>query len=113
MKKQLLSTVAAFAVLGAGAASAQAPTSPPHPEAAYQPHLGYVVPAPSYDGYFGRPRFSDILRERVLQEQYGVPYAYGLPHYPHEQRRIYSRRDRDGDGVANHRDRYPADPRYR
>jgi hypothetical protein len=51
------------------------------------------------------------------------PYVYGTPWGVAQASRYYNngyaapyqrtRRDRDGDGIPNRRDRYPDDPRYR
>lgn len=46
----------------------------------------------------------------------GAPWGWGVaesgvPAYPTPHAR--TRRDRDGDGIANRYDRYPDDPRYR
>jgi hypothetical protein len=40
------------------------------------------------------------------------PYGYQYPQQVVPQYNA-SRRDRDGDGVRNNRDRHPDDPRYR
>lgn len=118
MKKLMLSSLAAVALCASsGAALADAECqagsawgykegcggpSPGTPQA-YPP---YYVPAPGNSGW------------PAAQQAY--PYAYGYenrgyapqaaPAYPYAPAARANRRDRDGDGVSNRRDRFPDDP---
>jgi len=117
MKKLILSamTVAALTVGGAafaqdGGAECQAgsawgnnpgcgASSTPY-QASPNPGTYYGYPYYGQLGALGVPQILADGRLIVPQQRFVTPYTP-------------SRRDRDGDGIRNSRDRYPDDPRYR
>lgn len=109
MKKLMLS-VLAIAALSTGAAWAQDGGAEAQAGSAWRqkPDYGPAPGTPEYYGNSGWPPAQQIY-----------PYGYGdraqapraAPAYPYVPLARASRRDRDGDGVRNSRDRYPDDPR--
>lgn len=126
MKKLIATALAAGALATGGAASAQ--------------DIGGIVAnilglgAPQYSYGYGTP---GAVAGQVYQDQYGRQFYYdqwgrqvfmqsapqqiigydnwGRPVYGNSGVYAYGGRgwDVDGDGVANNRDRWPSDPRYR
>jgi hypothetical protein len=112
MRKLVLSMIA-VASLAASAAFAQSGDAESQsgsawrtpPDSAYGPVPG----TPEYYGNSGWPPLEQGPPYRYDNRGRAVPYAYrGAPAYRHLQP---TRRDRDGDGVRNSRDRYPDNPR--
>lgn len=133
MKKIILSTLAAGALLAGGAVQAQDPWS-----SAYNHIVGSgvwqgdngVAPRPAsplyrdnrgtfYYDIFGQKAYVQGNAGYAAPYAYnnGVPYAYGQLPRGHDRdgdgvRNRYDR-DRDGDGIANRWDRHPNNPRRR
>jgi hypothetical protein len=111
MKKLILGVAAAAAVLAGVPAFAQSADC--QNGAAYGPVPGCdssAVPPPMWFNNSGSPAYIPsnpyaYVAPRYAVPQYAVPYAYNVPRVLHR-----SRRDRDGDGVSNSRDRYPDNP---
>jgi hypothetical protein len=114
MNKMILSTLACAALCGlAGPAMADAECQAGSAYG-YKPGCG----GPSFGGQEYNP--PTILQNTPPQQPYAnQPYYYppvanARPHYPYvvPNAPVFqpSRRDRDGDGVVNWRDRHPDDP---
>jgi hypothetical protein len=110
MKKLILLAAAAAAFAAAGGAMAQGVYWTPECGTANSPQCDQV--RPNWSGssnYHYNPNFSmqqQLPPHVIVDGRYGVPHTFVSPYPP-------TRRDRDGDGVRNSRDRYPDDPRYR
>jgi hypothetical protein len=110
MRKLVLSMIA-VASLAASAAFAQSGDAESQSGSAWRsnPDYGPVPGTPEYYGNSGWPPVQQPQLYGYDNRGRAVPYAYrGAPAYRHLQP---SRRDRDGDGVRNSRDRYPDNPR--
>jgi hypothetical protein len=110
MRKLVLSMIA-VASLAASAAFAQSGDAESQSGSAWRsnPDYGPVPGTPEYYGNSGWPPVQQPQPYGYDNRGRAVPYAYrGAPAYRHLQP---SRRDRDGDGVRNSRDRYPDNPR--
>ena len=111
MRKLIVSLVAAFLSLAAGAAFAQGDGT-----GARGPEYGPVPGTPEYYGNSGGSLGGMTQNEPspYYRDRNGtfIPYGYrdNRPAYPYERPRRGDR-DRDGDGVPDRRDRYPDDPR--
>lgn len=108
MKKHIL-TAAAIGLLAAGGAMAQ-PNNLQPGDPAYGGQIygnsGWT-PDQAYGGQNVWVYPNIISQSQILRDgRYVVPGYYGSQYER-------SRRDRDGDGIRNNRDRYPDDPRYR
>jgi hypothetical protein len=113
MRKLMLS-VLAVASLVTGAAFAQSGDAESQAGSAWRtPPDSAYGPIPGTPEYYGNSGWPPIQEPRTYRyDNRGrayVPDAYrGAPAY----RQLHpSRRDRDGDGVRNSRDRYPDNPR--
>jgi hypothetical protein len=119
MRKLMLSVVLGAASLAAGAAYAQIGDASSEAGSAWRTNPN-PNPNPNYGPIPGTPEYYGNSGGSLPTEQphlYGYdnrgraygPYAYrSAPAHRHLQP---SRRDRDGDGVRNSRDRYPDNPR--
>jgi hypothetical protein len=134
MKKFITAAVAAGALAAGGAASAQdfgsiianifgfgQPTYT-QPNYGYGTYGGPAVVAPQaqiYADQYGRRFYYDQYGRQVYlntaPQQQIIGYdSYGRPVYgsTHAYSGTYNSWDRDGDGIANTRDRWPDDRRY-
>ena len=120
MKKLIMTAAAAAALTGMGGAFAQSAECQPGifghstmPGCQSNPNVGIEDHGWGWGsklfGYGGYPQGQPLVLAdgRVIIPQYVLPQQQVLPQFQP------SRRDRDGDGVRNSRDRYPDDPRYR
>ncbi len=111
MKKLMLS-VLAIAALSTGAAFAQDGGAEAQAGSAWRQNPAYG-PAPGTPEYYGNSGWPPA------EQIYPYGYRYGnrayapqaAPAYPYVPPARATRRDRDGDGVRNSRDRHPDDPR--
>lgn len=113
--KKYLHVFAAAATLLASSAFAQAndprftgtaPAYPTSQEAQAYGNSGWTVDQAYGNNGYG-PAWSSALPGVLLSDGRWADGRYTVPQYAR------TRRDRDGDGVANWNDRYPDDPRYR
>ena len=114
--KRHIYALAAVASLFASGAFAQA-TDPrftgvqpgiAHPETLPQPYgnSGWTVDQAYGSNGAGPAWGADLGGVQLSDGRWVAPQYYQYSRYPR------TRRDRDGDGVPNNRDRYPDDPRY-
>jgi hypothetical protein len=108
MKKLIVSLIAAGGLFLSGGAFAQGDGT-----GASGPAYGPVPGTPEYYGNSGGTLPG--VDPRDYRDRAYAPYGPYVPHMQRDSRRAYpyarTRRDRDGDGISNRRDRYPDDPR--
>lgn len=110
MHKSILLAAAVAALGAAGGALAQqecGTANTPQCELVRPNWTGTTYYNPHYEGIHVVPQLPFAIADgRYFDGRYYVPHTFVTPYAP-------TRRDRDGDGIRNSRDRYPDDPRYR
>ena len=110
MRKLLLS-VFAVASLAAGSAFAQSGDAESQAGSAWRTNPDYG-PIPGTPEYYGNSGWPPLEQPQYRYDNRGRAYApYAYRGEPAHRQLQPSRRDRDGDGVRNSRDRYPDNPR--